>query len=141
MKSPLIWPWAGTRRSIARVVFLSVLAGSLAGSPVSAKVAFGTLKGQPYAAVRARLSAAGYTPVRFRHSNVRDACAGQEWCTLYPEALYCSGTGINICEFYFFDRRLRRYLAVVTYGETRLTVDEARLISKRATAYWPPETH
>lgn len=141
MKIRLIWPWTGMRRSIARVVFLSALAGSLAGLPVSAKATFGTLRGQPYTAVRAQLTAAGYTPVRFRHANVRDACAGQEWCNLYPEALYCSGTGINICEFYFFDRRSRKYLSVFTYGEIRLTVDGARLISKRETAYWPPETH
>ncbi len=141
MKAKFIWPWTGTKRSIPRVVLLSVLVGSLSGLPVSAKVAFRTLKGRPYAAVRAQLTATGYTPVRFKHPNVHDACAGQDWCALYPEALYCSGTGINICEFYFFDRKSRKYLAVFTYGETRLTVDEARPISKRETAYWPPETH
>ena len=51
-------------------------------------------RGKPYAEARSGLRADGYVPVKFLHPKDLNVCAGQEWCTVYKEAISFSGTGV-----------------------------------------------
>jgi hypothetical protein len=97
-----------------------------------------SLSEKRYVRVRPVLISAGFTPVRFSHASNRNECSGREWCDNYPETEHCSGTGIALCQFVFFHRKSGRYLAVVTYGESRLTVLRARYLTRAERTGWSP---
>jgi hypothetical protein len=100
-----------------------------------------SLEEKPYARVRAALISAGYTPVRFRHSSNENECSGRQWCDIYRETDYCSGTGIALCRFVFYHRASRRYLAVMTYGENILTTQSLTFLTRFDMWHWDPHTH
>jgi hypothetical protein len=96
---------------------------------------------RPYAIVRAELLRSGYRPVRFRHAEDSSGCVGDGRCVQYPEAVYCSGTGLAFCQFAFFRSRDRKYIVVTTAGEERLFVVRISIVSRRERLSWDPESH
>lgn len=93
---------------------------------------------RPYSRVRSELIGIGYRPVRFAAGSKGDRCYGVSWCDLYPETENCSGTGLALCSFIFYHRKSKKYLSVVTYGETRLIVLRAYYLTRNDRIGWHP---
>ena len=93
---------------------------------------------RPYAGVRGDLITAGFRPIRFSPASKPDRCWWQEWCDVYPETEYCSSSGLALCSFAFYNRKSKRYLSVVTYGETRLTVLRVYHLTRDDRFGWHP---
>jgi len=108
----------------------------LAASAVAASPAL-RLKGEPYGQARARLLKLGFEPVRFARTPDFDPCRYADDCDRYPEVLSCSGTGVAVCQFAFFDRHQRRYILITTYGEEKRRVESVTPASPRERAFWP----
>jgi hypothetical protein len=83
-----------------------------------------SMNGKSYTLVRSKLISLGYRSFRTRNRSVDDGlCPGLSSCAAYPELVYCSGTGIAICESAFLRRRTRQYIKVFSYGETAKRID------------------
>lgn len=127
---------------VPRIVQIAGIVAISIGLTISANAASRqwphSLSEKRYVNARSELISAGFVPIRFSHASNFDQCAGREWCAIYPETAHCSGTGIALCQFVFFNRKSRRYLAVVTYGETRPTVLRTRYLTRAERTGWSP---
>lgn len=80
------------------------------------------LVSKPYDVARALLLRSGFKPVPLKHnedlhSDEVDYFCADGFCERYPEALNCTGTGLNPCMFVYASTDKGRYFIVVTRGE------------------------
>lgn len=100
------------------------------------RVRFSKFYHRPYVEVRKELIALGYRPFKGRHWQTQDACPGLARCSDYPELVYCSGTGIAICESAFVYRKNNFYIKVFSYGEIKKKVDQISPATRLDVAHW-----
>src|SRR4051812_10669284 len=106
-------------KTVATTIVLGASTATLASAAGRTGV-----KGKSYDVARTKLMREGFRPVHFQRGPLFDPCPDDPTsCRRYPEALYCSGTGLAYCQFAFFDPRHRRYIVVTTRGEEGRAVD------------------
>lgn len=80
---------------------------------------------KPYAVARPQLVKMGFTPVPWRRKENEYFC-DDDFCKQYPEVMYCTGTGINECEYLFKRNSDGKYWVAFTYGEEGFIVSQIR---------------
>lgn len=108
------------------VGLLFALVTAITSTPLAAKRGeiLTSMNDRQYTFVRSWLLAHGYVPKAVRTRDTPDEnCPGLLSCSAYPELVYCSGTGLSICESVFYKIIGRRFIKVFTYGERVKLVD------------------
>jgi hypothetical protein len=82
-----------------------------------------------YAEAKEIMKKNNFEPMSLKHAPDELLC-DEQFCVKRPEAFYCSGVGLNYCDFAFMRKADGQIMIVETYGDDSIYVHEVRKPNK-----------